>query len=35
MRKNNLRSFKDVGKIVAKYSYEPDVVLKKAKGDPE
>lgn len=33
MRKNNLRSFREVGKVVADYSEEPDVVLKKAKGD--
>jgi flagellar protein FlaI len=33
MRKNNLRSFREVGKIVADYSQEPDVVLEKAKGD--
>jgi archaeal flagellar protein FlaI len=33
MRKNNLRSYKEVGKVVADYSEEPDVVLEKAKGD--
>ena len=32
MRKNNLRSYKDVGKVVADYSQEPEVVLEKAKG---
>jgi len=33
MRKNNLRSFREVGKVVADYSREPAVVLEKAKGD--
>ena len=33
MRKNNLRSYKEVGKVVADYSQEPEVVLEKAKGD--
>jgi flagellar protein FlaI len=32
MRKNNLRSYKEVGKVVADYSREPEVVLEKAKG---
>jgi flagellar protein FlaI len=32
MRKNNLRSYKEVGKIIADYSQEPEVVLEKAKG---
>ncbi|DAC73085.1 MAG TPA: secretion system protein E [Thermoplasmata archaeon] len=32
MRKNNIRSFRDVGKIVAQYSEESDAVLAKAKG---
>ncbi|MCX6664144.1 MAG: type II/IV secretion system ATPase subunit [Euryarchaeota archaeon] len=35
MRKNNLRSYKEVGKVVADYSQEPDVVLEKAKGGSE
>jgi archaeal flagellar protein FlaI len=35
MRKNNLRSYKEVGKVVADYSQEPDVILKKAKGGLE
>ena len=33
MRKNNLRSYKEVGKVVADYNQEPEVVLEKAKGD--
>jgi flagellar protein FlaI len=32
MRKNNLRSYKEVGKVVADYSREPEAVLEKAKG---
>jgi len=35
MRKNNLRSYKEVGKIIAEYSQEPEVVLEKAKGGSE
>ena len=35
MRKNNLRSYKEVGKVVADYSQEPEVVLEKAKGDSQ
>jgi flagellar protein FlaI len=35
MRKNNLRSYKEVGKVVADYSQEPEVVLEKAKGGSE
>jgi len=35
MRKNNLRSYKEVGKVVADYSQEPDVILEKAKGGSE
>jgi flagellar protein FlaI len=32
MIKNNLRSYKEVGKVVADYSREPEAVLEKAKG---
>jgi flagellar protein FlaI len=32
MIKNNLRSYKEVGKVVADYSREPEAVVEKAKG---
>lgn len=35
LRKKNLRSFKEVGKVVAEYNHEPEVVLEKTKGDSE
>jgi len=33
MRRKNLRSYTDVGKIVSEYSKDPKAVLKKAKGN--
>jgi len=33
MRRKNLRSYRDVGKIVSEYSKDPEAVLKKVKGD--
>jgi flagellar protein FlaI len=33
MKKNNLRSYTQVGKVISDYSENPDAVLKKTKGD--
>jgi flagellar protein FlaI len=35
MRQQNLRSYTDVGKIVATYMKDPDTILKKIKREPE
>ena len=33
MMKNNLRSYKDVGKVVAEYNKDPKLVINRSKGD--
>ena len=33
MRRKNLRSYTDVGKIVSEYSKDPEAVLKRVKGE--